>query len=75
MIEDHEERVLAVHLGRSANCSSIGSVVDMLFVSGVVGAALLSALAVMLRSPKGNNEPHQPDAEAAATEQPPEDSE
>jgi len=40
--------VLAVHLGRSANCSSIGSIVDFLFVSSVTGAALLSAVAVLL---------------------------
>jgi hypothetical protein len=41
-------RVLAIHPGHSANCSSIGSVVDVLFVSGVVGTALLAALGVLL---------------------------
>jgi len=40
--------VLSVHFGRSANCSSIGSVIDVLFVSGVVGTAVLASLAVLL---------------------------
>lgn len=43
-----DERVLSVHFGRSANCSSIGSVIDVLFVSGVVGTALLASIAVLL---------------------------
>ncbi len=47
--EEPEGRVLSVHFGRSANCSSIGSVVDFLFLSGTVGAALLSALVILLR--------------------------
>ncbi len=42
-------RVLAVHLGQSANCSSVGSVVDALFVSGVIGSAVLAALAVLVQ--------------------------
>ena len=46
--DDAGGRVLAVHFGRSANCSSIGSIVDFLFVSSVAGAALLSAVAVLL---------------------------
>ena len=54
MSEHEREReeageVLSVRLGRSANCSSVGSVVDVLFVSSVVGTALLGALAVMVR--------------------------
>ena len=49
-MKDHEEegQVLSVHLGRSANCSSVGSVVDVLFVSSVVGTALLGAVAVLM---------------------------
>ncbi len=42
------DEVLCVHFGRSANCSSIGSVVDVLFVSGVVGTAVLASVAVLL---------------------------
>ena len=49
MVEDDEGRVLSVHFGRSANCSSVGSVVDVLFVSSVVGTALLGAVAVLMR--------------------------
>ncbi len=43
-----QDDVLCVHFGRSANCSSIGSVVDVLFVSGVVGTAVLASVAVLL---------------------------
>lgn len=48
--ETEPGKVLSVRFGRSANCSSVGSVVDVLFVSSVVGTALLGALAVLLRS-------------------------
>lgn len=53
--EATEGRVLAVHFGRSANCSSVGSLVDFLYVSSVVGAAVLSAVAVLVaRGSKGD---------------------
>jgi hypothetical protein len=46
------EWVLAVRLGHGANCSSIGSVVDTLFASAVVGGAVLAAvLAAMRKEP------------------------
>ncbi len=54
------EGVLCVHFGRSANCSSIGSVVDVLFVSGVVGTAVLASVAVLLGGER--------DTESAASE-------
>lgn len=44
-----EGEVLSVHLGHSANCSSVGSIVDFLFLSSVAGAAVVSAIAVILR--------------------------
>lgn len=47
-VTPHDDDVLCVHFGRSANCSSIGSVVDVLFVSGVVGTAVLASVAVLL---------------------------
>jgi len=50
-LSEDEGRVLAVHFGHSSNCSSLGSVVDVLFVSSVVGTGLLAALAVLLRRP------------------------
>jgi len=43
------EGVLAVRLGPGANCSSIGSVVDILFVSATVGGALLAALSTITK--------------------------
>lgn len=53
---DLTDGVVAVHLGRSANCSSVGSIVDVLFVSSVVGTALLGAMAVLLRGSKRGDE-------------------
>jgi hypothetical protein len=44
-IADH---VRVVRLGHGANCSSLGSVVDMLFASAVVGGALFAAIASAL---------------------------
>jgi hypothetical protein len=38
------EHVRAVRLGHGANCSSIGSVVDTLFVSAAVGGAIVAAI-------------------------------
>lgn len=40
--------VRVVRPGTSANCSSIGSVVDMLFAGGVVGGALFAAACAAL---------------------------
>lgn len=48
-----EEDVLAVREGPSANCSSIGSVVDTLFVTAVVGGALFAAIAAAVQREKG----------------------
>jgi hypothetical protein len=38
------EHVRAVRIGHGANCSSIGSVVDVLFVSAAVGGAIVAAI-------------------------------
>jgi hypothetical protein len=46
-LEDH---LLRVRLGHGANCSSIGSVVDTLFATAVVGAAVFAAVAAALKS-------------------------
>jgi len=64
---DGEGEILAVHFGHSANCSSVGSVVDVLFVSSVVGTAVLAALAVMLRRPEDGEAPA-PDDDAPGEE-------
>jgi hypothetical protein len=48
--EDDElaEGVERVRLGHGANCSSVGSVVDTLFATAVVGAAVFAAIAAAL---------------------------
>jgi hypothetical protein len=42
------ERVRLVRIGHGANCSSIGSVVDTLFATAVVGAAVFAAVVAAL---------------------------
>ncbi len=44
------EHVRAVRLGHGANCSSVGSVIDTLFASAVVGGAIFAAIAAALRN-------------------------
>ena len=46
-LEAHLQRV---RLGHGANCSSVGSVVDTLFATAVVGAAVFAAVAAALKS-------------------------
>lgn len=41
--------ILAVRRGPGANCSSIGSAVEMLFISATIGAAVLAAISAALR--------------------------
>jgi hypothetical protein len=43
------DSVRAVRLGHGANCSSIGSVVDILFVSTVIGGAVLTAVLAAMK--------------------------
>lgn len=48
---DIDERcVRAVRIGHGANCSSIGSVIDTLFASAAIGAAVIAAIAAALKS-------------------------
>lgn len=42
------EQVRVVRTGHGANCSSIGSVVDTLFATATVGAAVLAAVVAAL---------------------------
>jgi hypothetical protein len=48
--ESLEEHVLLVRAGHGANCSSIGSVIDTLFASAVVGAAVFAAVVAALKT-------------------------
>ena len=41
--------VRAVRLGHGANCSSLGSVVDTLFVTAAIGGALLAAILASMK--------------------------
>jgi hypothetical protein len=59
-------KVLSVHPGHSANCSSIGSVVDFLFLSGTAGAALLSAVTALLTAEPAPEEDESQDVRPAA---------
>jgi hypothetical protein len=45
-----KEHVRQVRLGHGANCSSIGSVVDTLFATATVGAAIFAAVVAALAS-------------------------
>ncbi len=44
-----EEHLLSVRLGHGANCSSMGSVIDTLFATAVVGAAVFAAIAAAMQ--------------------------
>jgi hypothetical protein len=46
-LEEHIERV---RLGHGANCSSVGSVVDTLFATAAVGAAVFAAIVAAMKS-------------------------
>lgn len=54
--------VLSVRALPGANCSSVGSVVDMLFVAGVLASAVTVALAA-LAQPDGDAPKEAPDAD------------
>jgi hypothetical protein len=59
-----DDGVLVVRRGPGANCSSIGSAVEMLFLSATVGAAVLAAVVAALR-------PQTPEAVDAHQNDPP----
>jgi hypothetical protein len=47
--DESDDGILVVRRGPGANCSSIGSAVEMLFLSATVGAAVLAAVVAALR--------------------------
>ena len=51
-IEIDPSHVRVVRIGHGANCSSVGSVIDTLFASAVVGGAIFTALAAALGTEK-----------------------
>ena len=59
-----KENVRVIRLGHGANCSSIGSVIDTLFVTAAVGGAIFAALcAAMQDEPVRVIEPDEEDEE------------
>jgi hypothetical protein len=61
--------VLCVREGHGANCSSIGSIVDTLFVTAVAGGAVLAALAAMMGArPEDDGDDRPPDDARHASE-------
>ncbi len=46
------ENIRAVRVGHGANCSSVGSVIDMLFVSAAVGGAVFAAVLAAMKTEK-----------------------
>lgn len=55
--------ILVVRAGPGANCSSIGSAVEMLFLSATVGAAVLLAVSAALKpEPPSTDAPPSPNS-------------
>jgi hypothetical protein len=66
-----EEHVRRIRAGHGANCSSIGSVVDTLYATATVGAAIFAAVVAALKAePVRVVEPKAP-APRAPVEPPP----
>jgi hypothetical protein len=47
--EVDEKSILVARVGHGANCSSMGSVIDTLFASAVIGGAIFAALAAAMK--------------------------
>jgi hypothetical protein len=64
------ENIRRVRLGHGANCSSVGSVIDTLFVGAALGGAIFAAVCAALQDEPvrvvgdtGPEEPTEPDDE------------
>ena len=64
------EGVLAVRPGPGANCSSVGSVVDMLFAAAVVAGVAYASVAAGLADPEADREADREGASDAPEEAP-----
>ena len=58
---DGDDGILVVRRGPGANCSSIGSAVEMLFLSATIGTAILAAVAASL-DPRDDDPDDEPPA-------------
>ena len=56
--------ILAVRRGPGANCSSIGSALDLLFMSSVAAGVVLAAIAASFGDEERAEREREPDAEA-----------
>jgi hypothetical protein len=45
-----DEHIVRLRVGHGANCSSVGSVIDTLFATAAVGAAVFTAVVAALKS-------------------------
>ena len=54
--DEVQSHILAVRRGPGANCSSIGSAVEMLFLSATAGVAIVAAVSAALR-PHDDDDP------------------
>ncbi|MFO0649902.1 MAG: hypothetical protein U0326_27025 [Polyangiales bacterium] len=72
---DVSEHILAVRRGPGANCSSIGSAVEMLFLSAAAGVAIVAAVSAALKPSYDDDTPEatQSDAPASDAKTPPND--
>jgi hypothetical protein len=80
--EVREENIRSVRIGHGANCSSVGSVIDTLFLGAAVGGAIFAAVCAAMKVESvtvvGGNDapPSAADASGAkASEVKPDDSE
>ncbi len=69
------EHVRVVREGHGANCSSIGSVIDTLFVAQVAAGALLAAVAAALSEPASEPVSSASDSEPVSDSEPASDTE
>ncbi len=72
MNDDDASHILAVRRGPGANCSSIGSAVEMLFLSASAGSALLVAVSALLEPDEDDAPKPEAPPPAAPPEAPPE---
>jgi hypothetical protein len=52
-LPSNESDILVIRRGPGGNCSSVGSALDLLFLSGVVGGAALVAVGSLLEKVRG----------------------
>lgn len=67
---DVSEHILAVRRGPGANCSSIGSAVEMLFLSAAAGVAIVAAVSAALKPSYDDDTPAETPPSDAPAETP-----